>query len=219
MVESLSQLRRTLGRPNSGAAGAIIIGKTNLSEWANIRAQIYSISGWSAIGGQTHNPWALDRNAGGSSSGSAAAVAAGLVAHGNRNPDRRFGHLPRTGSTASVGSKPTVGLISRTYIVPISHSQDTAGPMAASVREAAELLTVIAGSDPKDPATRDADKYKRDYASSLDVNSLKGKRIGVLRFASSKTLDGALTPRSQSSVKRRNSGRHQGVRPESDRQE
>ena len=171
------------------AAGAIIIGKTNLSEWANIRST-HSISGWSAIGGQTRNPWALDRNACGSSSGSAAAVAAGLVRMAIGTETDGSVTCPAS-INGIVGLKPTVGLISRTYIVPISHSQDTAGPMAASVREAAELLTVIAGSDPKDPATRDADQYKRDYAASLDVNSLKGRRIGVLRFASSKTLDGA----------------------------
>jgi amidase len=171
------------------AAGAIILGKTNLSEWANIRST-HSISGWSAVGGQTHNPWALDRNACGSSSGSGAAVAAGLV---------RFAIGTETDGSVTcpssingiVGLKPTVGLVSRTHIVPISHSQDTAGPMAASVREAAELLTVIAGSDPADPATRDADRHKRDYAAVLDVNSLKGKRIGVLRFASSRLLNPA----------------------------
>ena len=164
------------------AAGAVILGKTNLSEWANIRSS-HSISGWSAVGGQTRNPWALDRNPCGSSSGSGAAVAAGLV---------RFAIGTETDGSVTcpasvngiVGLKPTVGLVSRTHIVPISHSQDTAGPMAASVREAAELLTVIAGSDPQDPATRDADKHKRDYAASLDASSLRGKRIGVLRFAS-----------------------------------
>jgi amidase len=171
------------------AAGAIILGKTNLSEWATIRSS-HSISGWSAVGGQTRNPWALDRNACGSSSGSGAAVAAGLV---------RFAIGTETDGSVTcpasingiVGLKPTVGLVSRTHIVPISHSQDTAGPMAASVRETAELLSVIAGSDPADPATRDADKHKRDYAAALDAKSLKGKRIGVLRFASTPTLDPA----------------------------
>src|SRR5690242_919342 len=171
------------------AAGAIILGKTNLSEWANIRST-RSISGWSAVGGQTRNPWALDRNACGSSSGSGAAVAAGLVrmAIGTETD----GSITCPASiNGIVGLKPTVGLVSRTHIVPISHSQDTAGPMTASVREAAELLTVIAGSDPADPATRDADKHKRDYAAGLDAGSLKGKRIGVLRFASTGTLDPA----------------------------
>src|SRR5205085_416727 len=121
----------------------------NLSEWANIRST-HSISGWSAVGGQTRNPWALDRNPCGSSSGSGAAVAAGLT---------RFAIGTETDGSITcpasvngiVGLKPTVGLVGRTHIVPISHSQDTAGPMAATVREAAQLLTVIAGSDPQDP--------------------------------------------------------------------
>ncbi|HZU52033.1 MAG TPA: amidase [Sphingomicrobium sp.] len=168
-------------------AGAIILGKTNLSEWANIRST-HSISGWSAVGGQTHNPWALDRNACGSSSGSAAAVAAGLV---------RFAIGTETDGSITcpasingiVGLKPTVGLVSRTHIVPISHSQDTAGPMTATVGEAAQLLTVIAGSDPDDPATIGADKHKRDYAAGLDANALRGTRIGVMRFASGRLLD------------------------------
>ena len=171
------------------AAGAIIVGKTNLSEWANIRSN-HSISGWSAVGGQTHNPWALDRDACGSSSGSGAAVAAGLV---------RFAIGTETDGSITcpsslngiVGLKPTVGLVSRTHIVPISHSQDTAGPMADSVRDAAQLLTVIAGSDPADPATRDADRHKTDYAAQLDANSLRGKRIGVMRFASTGQLNPA----------------------------
>jgi amidase len=171
------------------AAGAIILGKTNLSEWANIRST-RSISGWSAVGGQTHNPWALDRNACGSSSGSGAAVAAGLVRMAIGTETDGSVTCPAS-INGIVGLKPTVGLVSRTHIVPISHSQDTAGPMAASVREAAELLTVIAGSDPADPATREADAHKRNYAAGLDANSLKGKRIGVLRFASTGTLDPA----------------------------
>jgi amidase len=171
------------------AAGAIILGKTNLSEWANIRST-HSISGWSAVGGQTHNPWALDRNACGSSSGSGAAVAAGFVRMAIGTETDGSVTCPAS-INGIVGLKPTVGLVSRTHIVPISHSQDTAGPMAASVREAAELLTVIAGSDPADPATRQADAHKRDYAAGLDANSLKGKRIGVLRFSSTETLDPA----------------------------
>jgi amidase len=171
------------------AAGAVIVGKTNLSEWANIRST-NSISGWSAVGGQTHNPWALDRNTCGSSSGSGAAVAAGLVrlAVGTETD----GSITCPASiNGIVGLKPTVGLVSRTHIVPISHSQDTAGPMAASVREAAELLSVIAGSDPADPATAQADKRKRDYAAALDAAALKGKRIGVMRFASGFGTDAA----------------------------
>jgi amidase len=171
------------------AAGAVILGKTNLSEWANIRST-RSISGWSAVGGQTHNPWALDRNPCGSSSGSGAAVAAGLVRLAIGTETDGSVTCPAA-INGIVGLKPTVGLVSRTHIVPISHSQDTAGPMTASVREAAELLTAMAGSDPADPATRDADKHKRDYAAELDANSLKDKRIGVMRFASGFGTDAA----------------------------
>src|SRR3954467_2742413 len=160
------------------AAGAVIVGKTNLSEWANIRSN-RSISGWSAVGGQTRNPWALDRNPCGSSSGSGAAVAAGIV---------RFAIGTETDGSVTcpasingiVGLKPTVGLVSRTHVVPISHTQDTPGPMTDNVRDAAELLTVIAGSDPADAATSEADRRRRDYATGLDANSLKGKRIGVM---------------------------------------
>lgn len=170
-------------------AGAVIVGKTNLSEWANIRSS-HSISGWSAVGGQTHNPWALNRNTCGSSSGSGAAVAAGLVrlAIGTETD----GSITCPASiNGIVGLKPTVGLVSRTHIVPISHSQDTAGAMTASVREAAELLSAIAGSDPADPATSDADNHRRDYAAGLDQGSLQGKRIGVMRFASGFGTDAA----------------------------
>src|SRR4051812_12977771 len=171
------------------SAGAIILGKTNLSEWANIRSN-NSISGWSAFGGQTHNPWALDRNTCGSSSGSGAAVAAGLV---------RFAIGTETDGSVTcpaaingiVGLKPTVGLVSRTHIVPISHSQDTPGPMTDNVRDAAELLTAIAGSDLADSATVAADRHKTDYAAQLDANSLKDKRIGVMRFASGFGTDAA----------------------------
>jgi amidase len=164
------------------ASGAIILGKTNLSEWANIRSNS-SISGWSAVGGQVHNPWALDRNPCGSSSGSGAAVAAGLVRLAIGTETDGSITCPAA-INGIVGLKPTVGLVSRTHIVPISHSQDTAGPMTASVREAAELLTAIAGSDPADPATAEADRRKTNYAVLLDPNSLRGKRIGVMRFAS-----------------------------------
>jgi len=168
-------------------AGAVILGKTNLSEWANIRSS-HSISGWSAVGGQTHNPWALDRDACGSSSGSGAAVAAGIVQFAIGTETDGSITCPAS-INGIVGLKPTVGLVSRTHIVPISHSQDTAGPMADNVRDAAELLSVIAGSDPADPATRDADRHKTDYAAHLDAGSLAGKRIGVLRFASTDQLD------------------------------
>jgi amidase len=164
------------------AAGLVILGKTNLSEWANIRSN-HSISGWSAVGGQARNPWALDRNPCGSSSGSGAAVAAGIVrlAVGTETDGSITCPAAMNGI---VGLKPTVGLVSRTHIVPISHSQDTAGPMTASVKEAAELLSVIAGSDPSDAATAEANTHKADYAALLDANSLRGKRIGIMRFAS-----------------------------------
>ncbi|MEO7189048.1 MAG: amidase [Sphingomicrobium sp.] len=171
------------------AAGAVIFGKTNLSEWANIRSG-KSISGWSAVGGQTRNPYALDRNPCGSSSGSGAAVAAGLVRLAIGTETDGSITCPAA-INGIVGMKPTVGLVSRTHIIPISASQDTAGPMTATVREAAALLTAIAGTDPADPATREADKYKRDYEAALDANALRGKRIGVMRFASGFGTDAA----------------------------
>ncbi len=164
------------------AAGAIIVGKANLSQWANFRSSD-SISGWSAVGGQARNPYALDRNACGSSSGSATAVAADMVRLAIGTETDGSVTCPAA-ITGVVGFKPTVGLVSRTYIIPISASQDTAGPITATVRDAAELLTVIAGSDPADPATAEADARKTNYAAALDANALRGKRIGVMRFAS-----------------------------------
>ena len=163
------------------AAGAIVLGKTNLSEWANIRSS-RSTSGWSGVGGLTHNPYSLDRNACGSSSGSGSAVAASLAAAGVGTETDGSVICPSS-TNGLVGIKPTVGLVSRTYIVPISHSQDTAGPMARSVADAAIMLTAMAGSDPKDPATAGADAHKSDYTRALDPGALRGKRIGVLRFA------------------------------------
>lgn len=163
------------------AADAVILGKTNLSEWANIRSG-NSISGWSGVGGQTRNPYALDRNPCGSSSGSGAAVAAGEV-------DAAIGTETDGSITCPaaingvVGLKPTVGLVSRSRIVPISHSQDTAGPIAIDVKIAARVLAAIAGSDPADPATKDADTHIADYLAALKSDALKGARIGVLRFA------------------------------------
>ena len=151
------------------AAGAVILGKTNLSEWANFRGQ-HSTSGWSARGGQTKNPYALNRNPSGSSSGSAAAVAAGLcpVAVGTETD----GSVVSPSSICGlVGIKPTVGLISRTGIIPISASQDTAGPMARTLRDAVLLLTVLADAPNKQP----------DYAKFLDPNGLRGARLGILR--------------------------------------
>ncbi|QWC56282.1 amidase [Erythrobacter sp. 3-20A1M] len=160
-------------------AGGVILGKTNLSEWANIRSS-NSTSGWSAVGGQTGNPHATDRNPCGSSSGSGAAVAAGFAwaAIGTETD----GSITCPASVNGVvGFKPTVGVVSRTHVVPISHSQDTAGPMANSVMDAALLLGAIAGSDPADPATKDADSHLRDFTQGLATASLRGVRIGVLR--------------------------------------
>jgi len=160
-------------------AGAVILGKTNLSEWANIRS-IRSTSGWSSRGGLTRNPYALDRNTSGSSSGSGAAIAASLaaVAVGTETD----GSITSPSSVNGlVGIKPTVGLVSRSGIIPIAHSQDTAGPMARSVADAAALLTAIAGTDLRDEATRDASPKAADYTKSLDRNALKGARIGVVR--------------------------------------
>src|SRR5215203_2389108 len=164
------------------AAGAVIVGKANLSEWANIRSSD-SISGWSAIGGQVRNPYALDRNPCGSSSGSAAAVASGMVPAAIGTETDGSITCPAA-INGIVGFKPTVGLVSRTHVVPISHSQDTPGPMTRTVRDAALVLSAIAGSDPADPQTAEADTYRRDFAAGLDAGSLRGKRIGVMRFAS-----------------------------------
>jgi amidase len=163
------------------AAGAVILGKTNLSEWANIRST-RSTSGWSAVGGLTRNPHAADRNSCGSSSGSGAAMAAALATATIGTETDGSVTCPAA-VNGIVGLKPTVGLVSRTHIVPISHSQDTAGPMTATVADAARLLTVIAGRDPADPATAEADRRREDYTRALDAGALSGKRIGVLRFA------------------------------------
>ena len=159
--------------------GAVILGKTNLSEWANFRSN-HASSGWSGRGGQTRNPYVLNRNPCGSSAGSGAAVAAGLVtvAIGTETDGSIICPAAMNGI---VGIKPTLGLVSRSGIVPISHNQDTAGPMARSVADAAALLTVIAGSDPRDTATREADQHATDYRKFLDASGLRGKRIGVVR--------------------------------------
>ena len=161
-------------------AGAVLLGKTNLSEWANIRSS-RSVSGWSGRGRQTRNPYALDRNPCGSSSGSAVAVAANLcVAALGTETDGSIvcpAHL-----NGIVGVKPTVGLTSRAGVVPISHSQDTVGPHARTVRDAAILLGALAGSDPRDPATVAAEgKRHADYTRFLDAGALRGARIGVAR--------------------------------------
>lgn len=156
-----------------------MLGKTNLSEWANIRSS-NSTSGWSAVGGQTRNPHAIDRNPCGSSSGSGAAIAAGMAwaAIGTETD----GSITCPASVNGiVGFKPTVGLVSRTRVIPISHSQDTPGPMARSVADAALLLNAIAGGDRDDAATAGAAAHITDFAAGLDKASLKGLRIGVLR--------------------------------------
>jgi amidase len=160
-------------------AGAVILGKTNLSEWANFRST-RSSSGWSGRGGQGRNPYALDRSTSGSSSGSAAAVAANLTAVAvGTETDGSI--VSPSGANSVVGIKPTLGLVSRTGIIPIAHSQDTAGPMGRTVADAAALLGVLAGPDPRDPATARAAGRPTDYTRFLDPAGLRGARIGVPR--------------------------------------
>jgi amidase len=160
-------------------AGAVILGKTNLSEWANFRST-HSTSGWSGRGGQTKNPYALDRNPSGSSSGSGAAIAANLAAVAiGTETDGSI--VSPASNNALVGIKPTLGLVSRTGIVPIAHSQDTAGPMTRTVADAALVLAAIAGPDPDDTATTAVLRKRVDYAAALDANGLRGARIGVIR--------------------------------------
>jgi len=159
-------------------AGAVILGKANLSEWANFRST-RSSSGWSSVGGQTRNPYDTARSPCGSSSGSAVAVAANLttVAIGTETDGSV---VCPSGINGIVGIKPTLGLVSRSGIIPIAHSQDTAGPMARSVRDAAILLTVMTGVDADDLATADAEIH-HDYSSNLTADAARGMRIGVLR--------------------------------------
>jgi amidase len=172
------------------AAGAVILAKANLSEWANFRST-HSSSGWSTLGGQTANPYALDRSPSGSSSGSAAGVSAGLapLAVGTETD----GSIVSPSSACGVvGIKPTAGLVSRTGIVPLSPVQDTAGPMATSVADAAAMLSVLAAADPHDPAVDspfdDAERARGDfdYTSFLDAGAIEGARIGVWRAASAR---------------------------------
>ena len=161
-------------------AGAVILGKTNLSEWANIRSS-HSTSGWSGRGGQTKNPYALDRNPCGSSSGSGAAVSANLCAAAIGTETDGSIVCPST-SNGLVGIKPTVGLVSRTGIIPISHSQDGAGPMCRTVRDAAILLGALTGIDDQDSATSDSREHSyTDYTQFLKADGLRGARIGVVR--------------------------------------
>ncbi len=162
------------------AAGAILLGKTNLSEWANFRST-HSTSGWSGRGLQAKNPYVLDRNPCGSSSGSAGAVAANLCAAAIGTETDGSIVCPSS-ANGIVGIKPTVGLVSRAGIIPIAHSQDTAGPMARTVRDAVILLNVLTGNDPRDPATAtSAARSQLDYTTYLDPNGLRGARIGVAR--------------------------------------
>jgi amidase len=160
-------------------AGAVILGKANLSEWANIRST-HSTSGWSAVGGQTRNPYVLDRNPCGSSSGSAVAVSAGMVVAAIGTETDGSIVCPAS-INGIVGFKPTVGLVSRRGIVPIAHSQDTAGPMTRSVADAAVVLDAIAGSDMADKVTREADARRSGFRAALEAATLRGRRIGVVR--------------------------------------
>jgi amidase len=174
------------------AAGMVIIGKTNLSEWANFRST-HSASGWSGRGGQTRNPHALNRSPSGSSSGSAVAVAADLcaIAVGTETDGSIVSPASINGI---VGIKPTVGLVSRRGIVPISHSQDTAGPLARGVRDAALLLGALAAPDPADPASAPVSKFETDYTRYLNLDGLRGARLGIARkfFAENAPLDAFL---------------------------
>jgi amidase len=161
-------------------AGAVILGKTNLSEWANIRSS-HSTSGWSGRGGLTRNPYALDRNPCGSSSGTGAGISANLAAAGVGTETDGSIVCPSS-SNGLAGIKPTLGLISRSGIIPIAHSQDTAGPMCRTLRDAAIMLGALAGVDPEDDATAASQgKSQADYTRFLDPNGLKGARIGVAR--------------------------------------
>ena len=184
------------------AAGAVILGKTNLSEWANIRSS-HSTSGWSGRGGLTKNPYALDRNPCGSSSGSGAGVSANLCAAAIGTETDGSIVCPAS-SNGIAGIKPTVGLVSRSGIIPISHSQDGAGPLCRTVRDAAVILGVLTGIDPRDPATAASQgKSLTDYTQFCDPNGLKGARIGVARkyFGFSDTVD-ALMEQSLDAMKK-----------------
>ncbi|HEV8367609.1 MAG TPA: amidase [Pyrinomonadaceae bacterium] len=161
-------------------AGAVILGKTNLSEWANFRSN-HSSSGWSGRGGQTKNPYALDRNPCGSSSGSGAAPSANLCAAAIGTETDGSVVCPSSANSL-VGIKPTVGLVSRAGIIPIAHSQDTAGPMTRTVSDAVILLSALTGQDPRDSVTQASQgKALSDYTRFLDKDGLKGMRLGIAR--------------------------------------
>lgn len=190
MVTSAGSLALADNRPKADAflvnelreAGAVILGKTNLSEWANFRST-RSTSGWSSRGGQTKNPYALDRNPCGSSSGTGTAIAASLAAIGVGT--ETDGSIICPAAVAGLaGLKPTVGLVSRSGVIPISISQDTAGPMGRTVTEVALLLTALAGIDPADPASAGAKgRIPEDYTAGLAPDALAGKRLGLVRQA------------------------------------
>jgi amidase len=161
------------------AAGAVMLGKANMSEWANFRST-HSSSGWSARGGQCRNPYSLERSPSGSSSGSAAAVAANLAA-ASLGTETDGSILSPSTSCGVVGIKPTLGLTSRAGVIPIAHSQDTVGPIARTVSDAALLLSAIAGVDPRDPATQSSAGRTTDYTTHLNPEGLRGARIGIPR--------------------------------------
>jgi amidase len=179
-------------------AGAVILGKTNLSEWANFRSS-KSSSGWSGRGGQTRNPYILDRNPCGSSSGTGSSIAANLAAVGVGTETDGSIICP-SATCGIIGIKPTLGLVSRSGVIPIAHSQDTAGPMARTVTDAAILLGALVGTDSSDSITSQAGKkgYK-DYTKFLDKNALRGKRIGVARqtFGKNSKIDAVIEPQLQ----------------------
>ena len=179
LLKNVRRVNATMIR-NLRRAGVVILGRANLSEWANFRSGHF-VSGWSAVGGLTRNPYMLDRTACGSSSGPAAAVAAGMAAAAIGTETDGSISCPSS-MNGVVGLKPTVGLVSRTGIVPISHTQDTAGPMTRTVRDAAMLLTAMVVTDPLDPATIDANAHRANYVAVLNPRALEGVRLGVARF-------------------------------------
>ena len=178
LADSIAALDATVAA-KLRAAGAVILGKTNLSEWANFRST-HASSGWSGRGGQTKNPYALDRNPCGSSSGTGAAISANFAAVGIGTETDGSIVCPAA-TNGLVGIKPTLGLVSRAGIIPIAHSQDTAGPMARSVADAVLLLNAVIGGDSRDPPSAAGEQHRVDYSRYLDAHGLQGARIGVVR--------------------------------------